>query len=72
MSPRLLADYTDYGAEITAEMKRYNRAAVPLVLVFPPRANAPPIILPDPNPVLGPGTYAEVILAALRQARSDE
>jgi hypothetical protein len=51
-------------------MKRYNRAAVPLVLVFPPRANAPPAILPDPNPVLGPGTYAEVILSALREARA--
>jgi thiol:disulfide interchange protein len=65
-----LADYTDYPAELTAEMKRYNRAAVPLVLVFPPRANAAPAILPDPNPVLGPGTYAEVILSALRAARA--
>jgi thiol:disulfide interchange protein/DsbC/DsbD-like thiol-disulfide interchange protein len=65
-----LADYTDYPADLTAEMKRYNRAAVPLVLVFPPRVNAVPAILPDPNPVLGPGTYAEVILAALREARS--
>jgi thiol:disulfide interchange protein/DsbC/DsbD-like thiol-disulfide interchange protein len=66
----LIADYTDYSPEIAAEMKRYQRAAIPLVLVFPPRINAPPVILSDPNPFSGVGGYAEVILSALREARS--
>jgi thiol:disulfide interchange protein len=63
-----VADYSDYGSDIAAEMKRYDRAAVPLVLVFPARADAPPIILPDPNPLLGPGHYADLVIEALRDA----
>jgi len=63
-----LADYSDYGADIAAEMKRYDRAAVPLVLVFPAKADAPPIILPDPNPLLGPGHYAGMVIDALNGA----
>ncbi|HEX5221883.1 MAG TPA: protein-disulfide reductase DsbD domain-containing protein [Verrucomicrobiae bacterium] len=59
-----LADYTDYGAEIAAEMKRYDRAAVPLVLVFSPKAIAP-VILPDPNPLLGRGHYSDLVIEAL-------
>jgi thiol:disulfide interchange protein len=62
-----LADYTDYGSEIAAEMKRYDRAAVPLVLVFPPQSTAP-IILPDPNPLLGPGHYSDLVIEALNNA----
>lgn len=63
-----VADYTDYGTNILAEMKRHGRAAVPLVLVFPTKADAPPIILPDPNPLLGPGHYADLVVAALKSA----
>lgn len=63
-----IADYTDYPPEISQEMKRYQRAAVPLVLVFPPRAGAGPQILPDPNPLLGVGAYADLILKALEDA----
>jgi thiol:disulfide interchange protein DsbD len=63
-----VADYTDYGADITAAMKQFNRAAVPLVLIYPANTNTPPLILPDPNPLLGPGSYAEIVLAALREA----
>jgi len=62
-----LADYTDYSAEIAAEMKRYDRAAVPLVLVFSPKGSAPNI-LPDPNPLLGPGHYAGLVIEALNDA----
>ena len=65
-----LADYTDYSTEIAGEMKRYDRAAVPLVLVFLPKANAP-IILPDPNPLLGPGHYAGLAIKALSGAGND-
>jgi len=63
-----VADYTNYGTNILAEMQRYDRAAVPLVLVFPSKAEAPPIILPDPNPLLGPGHYADLVVEALRSA----
>jgi thiol:disulfide interchange protein DsbD len=63
-----VADYTDYGADIAAEMKRYDRAAVPLVMVFPAKADGRPIILPDPNPLLGPGHYADLVIQALAEA----
>lgn len=63
-----VADYTDYGPDIAAEMKRHGRAAVPLVLVFPASSSSPPIILPDPNPLLGPGHYADLVIEALRGA----
>jgi thiol:disulfide interchange protein DsbD len=64
----LVADYSDYGADISAAMKEFNRAAVPLVVVFPAEAGKAPIVLPDPNPILGPGAYATVIVEALRAA----
>jgi thiol:disulfide interchange protein DsbD len=64
----LVADYSDYGADIAAAMKEFNRAAVPLVVVFPAEAGKAPIVLPDPNPILGPGAYATVIVEALRAA----
>jgi len=40
-------DYTHFPDNITAELNRYNRAGVPLVLVYPADTNAPPIILPE-------------------------
>jgi thiol:disulfide interchange protein DsbD len=40
----LLADYTRFPENITAELKRFQRAAVPLVLVYPRNANAPPLV----------------------------
>lgn len=61
-----VADYTDYGTNITAEMKRHGRAAVPLVLILPAKTDAAPILLPDPNPILGPGHYADQVVKALR------
>ncbi|MGN6642409.1 MAG: protein-disulfide reductase DsbD family protein [Verrucomicrobiota bacterium] len=51
----LLGDYTHLPDEITTELNRYNRAGVPLVLIFPKAADAPPIVLPElltPNIVL--------------------
>jgi len=51
----LLGDYTHFPEAITAELQRYGRAGVPLVLVFPGRAGAPPAVLPEllaPNSVL--------------------
>ena len=42
-----LGDYTRFPDDISTELNRYGRAGVPLVLVYPPRAGAPPIVLPE-------------------------
>jgi thiol:disulfide interchange protein DsbD len=57
----LLADYTHFPDAITTELNRFNRAGVPLVLVYPKNADAPPIVLPE---VLTPG----IVLDALDRA----
>ena len=58
----LLGDYTHFPDAITTELNRYNRAGVPLVLVFPKNADAPPMVLPE---VLTPG----IVLNALDRAK---
>lgn len=60
-SINLIGDYTRLPDNITAELNRYDRAGVPLVLVFPGKADAAPQVLPE---VLTPG----IVLAALDQA----
>ena len=57
----LLGDYTRTPDSITSELKRFDRAGVPLVLVYPNNADAPPIVLPE---VLTPG----IVLGALDNA----
>jgi len=67
----LTADYSRYPPEIAEELERFDRAGVPLVVVYPRDSTAAPIILPDPNPLLGPLApthYASIILDALSQA----
>lgn len=56
-----LGDYTHLPDAITAELNRYGRAGVPLVLVFPKSAGAAPIVLPE---LLTPG----IVLDALDRA----
>lgn len=56
----LRADNTNPDPRILAELKRYGRAGVPLVLLFPARQDAAPIVLPE---VLTP----TIVLDALRQ-----
>lgn len=58
----LLGDYTHLPAAITSELKRHGRAGVPLVLVYPGAAGAPPEQLPE---ALTPG----IVLEALERAR---
>jgi thiol:disulfide interchange protein/DsbC/DsbD-like thiol-disulfide interchange protein len=57
----LVGDYTHFPASITTELNRYNRAGVPLVLVYPKNPDSQPIVLPE---VLTPN----LVLNALNQA----
>ncbi|MEO8425571.1 MAG: protein-disulfide reductase DsbD domain-containing protein [Verrucomicrobiota bacterium] len=57
----LLGDNTDSPPEVVAELKRFDRAGVPLVLVYPKDPKAEPIVLPE---VLTP----KIVLDALDQA----
>ena len=57
----LLGDYTRVPDVITTELNRFGRAGVPLVLVYPKNADAPPAVLPE---VLTPS----VVLDALDRA----
>jgi thiol:disulfide interchange protein DsbD len=57
----LHGDYTHFPDDITSELNRFKRAGVPLVLVYPKDAAAPPIVLPE---VLTPN----IVLDALDQA----
>jgi thiol:disulfide interchange protein DsbD len=56
-----LADNTDLDPAIATELKRYGRAGVPLVLVFPADRRQPATVLPA---LLTPG----IVLAALDKA----
>ncbi|MGO8837449.1 MAG: protein-disulfide reductase DsbD family protein [Limisphaerales bacterium] len=57
----LLGDYTRFPDNITTELNRFNRAGVPLVLVYPKNPEAQPIVLPE---ILTPG----IVLDALDRA----
>jgi thiol:disulfide interchange protein DsbD len=56
-----IGDYTRTPDNITTELSHYARAGVPLVLIYPKDAAAPPIVLPE---VLTPG----IVLGALDNA----
>jgi thiol:disulfide interchange protein DsbD len=58
----LVGDYTHFPDAITTELNRYQRAGVPLVLVYPKNADAEPVVLPA---VLTPG----IVLEALERAK---
>lgn len=62
----LVADYTSYPPEISAELERFGRNGVPLVVVYPADANRPPLVLPEPLPY--PAPYSPTILDALNKA----
>jgi thiol:disulfide interchange protein DsbD len=57
----LLGDYTHFPEDISTELNRFNRAGVPLVLVYPKDPAAAPIVLPE---ILTPG----IVLDALNRA----
>ncbi|HTD88579.1 MAG TPA: protein-disulfide reductase DsbD domain-containing protein [Candidatus Binatia bacterium] len=54
----LLGDFTDIDPRIAAELRKFGRAGVPLVLVYPKDPAAPPIVLP---PILTPGIVHEAL-----------
>ncbi len=54
----LLADYTHFPDSITSELNHFNRAGVPLVLVYPKNPTANAIVLPD---VLTPNTILDAL-----------
>jgi thiol:disulfide interchange protein DsbD len=57
----LRGDHTKEDPRITEELRRYDRAGVPLVLVFPADRSKPAIVLPE---ILNPKT----VLDALEEA----
>ncbi len=59
----MIADYTTFAPEITAELEKFERSGVPMVLVYPADPLKPPVVLPDPLPY--PLPYAPVVLKAL-------
>ena len=61
----LLGDYTAFPDNITEELNRFGRAGVPLVLVYPPNPNQPPIVLPE-------ALTSSMILSALDRATQQQ
>jgi thiol:disulfide interchange protein len=61
----LLGDYTRFDPAITEELKRFQRAGVPLVVVFPADPSGEPIVLPE---ALLPG----IVLNALEKAAAPQ
>lgn len=57
----LIADYTRKNPDITAELRRFERSAVPLVLVYPKDADKPPQVLPA---LLTPGIVLDALTSA--------
>jgi thiol:disulfide interchange protein/DsbC/DsbD-like thiol-disulfide interchange protein len=43
----LVADYTTFPPEISAELEKHGRAGVPMVLVYPKDPSRPAIVVPD-------------------------
>jgi len=59
----LLGDYTKTPPEITDELARFDRAGVPLVLVYPKDPTQPPMVLPE---LLTPGIVLEALAKAAK------
>ncbi|MGC8744697.1 MAG: protein-disulfide reductase DsbD family protein [Verrucomicrobiia bacterium] len=59
-----LADYTLGDEQITEELRKHNRAGVPLVLIYPKNKQSEPIILPE---VLTPGIVIEALEKAAQE-----
>lgn len=60
----LVADFTLKDPAILSALRTFQRAGVPLVVVYPADPALDPLVLPDPNPLF-PTRYRTVILDAL-------
>jgi thiol:disulfide interchange protein DsbD len=58
----LVADYTHFPPEITSELQRFQRAAVPLVLVYPRKSEEPPMVFD----LVRPSTIVDALDQAVR------
>jgi thiol:disulfide interchange protein DsbD len=58
-----LGDFTDQDPRIATELRRYERAGVPLVLVYPKNPKEPVIVLP---PILTPGLVVNALEKAAK------
>ncbi len=56
----LLGDYTRFPDDITQELNRFGRAGVPLVLVYPRKPDAPPMVFD----LVTPGTVVNALARA--------
>jgi len=63
LNRRRFGDYTRFPPEITDELRRFNRAGVPLVLVYPKNSSEQPIVLPE---ALTPGMIVNALERAAR------
>jgi thiol:disulfide interchange protein len=54
----LIADYTKFPPEIGAELQKFGRAGVPLVVVYPKDSSRAPIVLPE---ALTPGMVVNAL-----------
>jgi thiol:disulfide interchange protein DsbD len=43
----MVGDWTNFNPEITALLSKYQRSGIPLYLLYPSIADAPPVILPQ-------------------------
>ena len=59
----LLADYTKFPDVITVELEKFQRAGVPMVLVYPKDATKPPLVLSE---TVTPGTVVEALEQAVK------
>ena len=60
----LIADNTKFPPAIAAELEKYGRAGVPMVLVFPRDISKPAIVIPESG---FPGTVADNVIKALEE-----
>jgi len=61
----MVADWTNYDADIAALLRRHQRTGIPLYLMYPADPAAQPLLLPQ---ILTPGTVLEALRAVSAQA----
>jgi thiol:disulfide interchange protein len=65
----LLADFTTRSPQIAAELKKFNRAGVPLVVIYPANQSEPPLLLPE---ILTPSIVLNALDRVSRKAEAKQ